>query len=337
MSSSQPLASEALPTRWLLLIHQLPPKPAYLRVKVWRRLQGLGAVAIKNSVYALPFSEETQEDFEWLLREIQEGGGEGSVCEARFITGLSNAQVVDLFNLARDGDYEAAAKEARLILQAVSDEVSTWEESAPELAAKQARLRKRLSEIERIDFFGAHGRESVAGLLAGIEERVAASASAQAMQKETEMAAPQGIDDLKGKVWVTRRGVHIDRMACAWLIRRFIDPNARFKFVPHNGYEPEVGELRFDMFEAEFTHKGDCCSFEVLLGRTGLSDPALKAIAEIVHDIDLKDAKFGRPETAGISRLIAGIGAATSVDEERIERGRSIFDDLYASFRDARG
>jgi len=321
--------------RWLLLIHQLPPKPAYFRVKVWRRLQGLGSVAIKSSVYALPMSEEAQEDFAWLLREIEQGGGEGSLCEARFIDGLSDAQVVKLFNAARDADYEELAKEARGLTEATSAETSAWEEHASELRAKQARLRKRLAEIERMDFFGANGREGVAGLLAGIEERLAAAMTQ--IVEETQMAVPEGIEDLKGRVWVTRRGVHVDRIACAWLIRGFIDPHARFQFVSHKGYEPEPGELRFDMFEAEFTHKGDCCSFEVLLERTGIADPALRAIAEIVHDIDLKDDKFGRPEVAGIARLLAGIGAATSADEERIERGRVIFEDLYASFRDARG
>jgi hypothetical protein len=151
------------------------------------------------------------------------------------------------------------------------------------------------------------------------------------------MPVPQSSkDDLKGKVWVTRRGVYVDRIACAWLIRRFIDPDARFKFVTHKGYKPQVGELRFDMFEAEFTHKGDCCSFEVLLDRIGLTDPALKAIAEIVHDIDLKDAKFARPETAGIARLITGVAVPGNTDEERIERGSAIFEDLYASFREGR-
>ncbi len=322
--------------RWLLLIHQLPPKPAYFRVKVWRRLQGLGAVAIKSSVYALPMNEDTQEDFEWLLREIEEGGGEGSLCEARFIDGLSDTQVIALFNAARDADYEELAKEVRGLAETLSDEISAWQENAAELQAKHERLRKRLAEIERVDFFGANSREGVAGLLTGIEQRLV-TALAQAGPEETEMQTPEGLENLKGKVWVTRRGVYVDRIACAWLIRRFIDQDARFKFVPHKGYAPEPGELRFDMFEAEFTHKGDLCSFEVLLDRVGLTDPALKAIAEIVHDIDLKDGKFARPETAGIARLIAGVGAAANGDDARIERGSAIFENLYASFGNERG
>jgi hypothetical protein len=138
---------------------------------------------------------------------------------------------------------------------------------------------------------------------------------------------------LVDKIWVTRRGVHVDRIACAWLIRRFIDPGARFKFVSAKDYDAQPGELRFDMFKAEFTHEGDRCSFEVLLERVGLEEPALRAIAEIVHDIDLKDAKFDRDEAPGVARLITGVATASRSDEERLERGGALFDDLYESFR----
>jgi len=134
----------------------------------------------------------------------------------------------------------------------------------------------------------------------------------------------------RGRTWVTRAGIKVDRMASAWLIRRFIDPEARFKFVPAQGYPPEPRELRFDMFEAEFTHEGDLCTFEVLVQRFGLGDPALRVIAEIVHDVDLKDSKYGRAEAPGIGQLVAGIAAAHADDEERLRRGTALFDDLYA-------
>jgi len=130
--------------------------------------------------------------------------------------------------------------------------------------------------------------------------------------------------------------VFADRIASAWLIRRFIDPQAQFKFVSGKGYRPRDGELRFDMFEAEFTHEGDKCTFEVLLERAGVKDAALRAIAEIIHDIDLKDGKFGRTEVAGIRTLIEGIGAATNDDTQRIARGTAVFNDLYEYFRKKR-
>src|SRR5262249_32847506 len=141
---------------------------------------------------------------------------------------------------------------------------------------------------------------------------------------------------LRNRTWVTRQSVYVDRIASAWLIRRFIDPEAHFKFVSGKGYRPHEGELRFDMFEAEFTHEGDKCTFEVLMERVGLRDSALRAIAEIIHDIDLKDDKFGRTEVAGIRTLIDGIRASTSDDARRIERGAEVFNDLYEFFRKKR-
>lgn len=141
-------------------------------------------------------------------------------------------------------------------------------------------------------------------------------------------------DEYQGRVWVTREGIKVDRMASAWLVRKFIDLEAQFKFVPAKEYVPRTGELRFDMFEAEFTHDGDLCTFEVLLQRFGLEhDGGLRAIAEIVHDIDLKDAKFGREEAAGIGQLVAGIAAAHPEDEARLARGSAVCDDLYALHR----
>jgi hypothetical protein len=136
-----------------------------------------------------------------------------------------------------------------------------------------------------------------------------------------------------GTTWVTRQGVQVDRIASGWLIQRFIDPKARFKFVAARGYQPTPGELRFDMFDAEYTHVGDACTFQTLVRRFVIEDAAVRAIAEIVHDIDCKDEQFGRPETAGIASLVRGIVAAHVEDETRLERGGAILDDFYASFR----
>ena len=139
-------------------------------------------------------------------------------------------------------------------------------------------------------------------------------------------------EEVRGRTWVTRKGIHVDRIASAWLVRRFLDPEARFKFVASKGYVPEPGELRFDMFEAEFTHEGDLCTFEVLVERFGLHDAGLRAVAEIIHDIDLKDAKFARAEKPGVERLVGGIALTQKEDEARLSRGAALFDDLYESF-----
>lgn len=320
-------------SRWLLLIHQLPPKPAYFRVKIWRRLQGIGAVAVKNAVYALPSNAETQEDFEWLLREIIKGGGEAMLCEARLVDGLSDGQVRALFDRARDADYDEIAKEARTLADAL--DANAEPERRAEASERVARLRKRLAAVVAIDFFGASGRETVEGLLSFLETKLMEEEEVPA-DEPVRNSAWGAVADLKGRTWVTRQGVHVDRVASAWLIRRFIDPQAEFKFVPGKGYEPKERELRFDMFEAEFTHEGDNCTFEVLLTRVGIEDPSLRAISEIVHDIDLKDDKFAREENAGIRTLITGICLATADDQERIVRGAALFNDLYEYFHSKR-
>ena len=310
---------------WLLLLHQIPPQPGYFRVKMWRRLQALGAVAIKNSAYVLPRTDQAREDFEWVLREIIKQGGEASLCEARFVDGLRDDQVEALFNAARDAEYGGIVAEARRVADNLPSGEALPEGRRPQLEAEVARLKRRLAEVSALDFFGAPGREAADGLVASLEAR--------AQRGLERMADGRQLGDLHGRTWVTRKGIHIDRIASAWLIRRFVDPGAAFKFVPARSYRPEPGELRFDMFEAEFTHEGDLCTFEVLLARLGLDDPALRPIAAIVHDIDLKDAKFDRPEAAGIDRLIAGIAMRHRDDEDRLARGAAVFDDLYEYFR----
>ena len=317
------------PVRWLLLIHQLPAKPAYLRVKVWRRLQALGAVTVKNSVYALPAGEQARENLEWLLKEVAEGGGEALICEARLIGGLSDREVRAMFDAAREADYDALAKETRDLGEALAGNADAA--ARADAGAKLARLKAEAARVAAIDFFGANGREAVDGLLARLEA-VLREDEMRGVPRRGARDAAGGFGPLRGRVWVTRAGVYVDRIASAWLIRRSIDPEARFKFVPAKGYVPEPGELRFDMYEAEFTHEGERCTFEVLLARAGPPDPALAAIGEIVHDIDLKDAKFGREETAGVRALVAGLCAATDDDGERLARGAAAFDDLYAYF-----
>jgi len=321
--------AEPTEARWLLLIHQIPPKPNYLRVKVWRRLQRLGAVAVKNSVYVLPRSEQAQEDFQWVAREIVEGGGDASICEARFVEGLSDGQVEAMFHAARDADYAQVAEAARRLLKGIGSGSRNGGEKRASGEAELTRLKRRTTEVSSIDFLGAPGRRAVVKLLIDLEARL------RAAKREKRIPAASGTTRkrTRGRTWVTRKGIHVDRMASAWLIKRFIDPEARFKFVPSKGYRPLSGEVRFDMFEAEFTHEGDRCTFEVLIEKFQPDNEALRPVAQIIHDIDLKDSKFGRPEVPGIDRLVAGIAIAHREDEERLARGSAVFEDLYEYFR----
>ncbi len=325
--------AEPTEARWLLLIHQIPPKPNYLRVKVWRRLQRLGAAAVKNSVYVLPRSEQAQEDLQWVAREIVEGGGEASICEARFVDGLSDEQVVAMFHAARDVDYAQVAEAARRLLKEIESGSRISGEKRARVDAALARFKRRAAEVLSIDFLGAPGRGAVDKLFGDLEARL------RTAKREKRSPAASGTirERTRDTTWVTRKGIHVDRMASAWLIKRFIDPEARFKFVPSKGYRPLPGEVRFDMFEAEFTHEGDRCTIEVLVEKFGLDDRALGPVAQIVHDIDLKDSKFERPEVPGIDRLVAGIALAHRDDDERLARGSAVFDDLYEYFRKKKG
>jgi hypothetical protein len=278
---------------WLLFIHQLPPKPDYLRVKVRRRLQRIGAVALKNSVYVLPDRPDTREDLEWLLREVLADGGEATICRADMLAGTTDVDLESAFRRERDVEYAEITREAA-------------RGGSPE------RLRRRLEAVMRNDFFDAAGRVAAEHAIAG--------------STPTAAAAP------RGATWVTRAGVFVDRIGSAWLIRRFIDPAARFRFVSDQ-QETERGELRFDMFGGEYTHAGDHCTFETLLQRFDLTDPALAAIGEIVHDIDLKEERYGRAETPGVESVLKGIALGTEDDRERLERGFMLFDGLYARLR----
>jgi hypothetical protein len=288
-------------------------------------------VAIKNSVYVLPCTEQATEDFQWVLREIVEGGGDGTICEATFVDGLTDAQIEALFHKAREPDFAAITSEAKELATSLDEQRPAADVGA--LSTSLARLKRRYSDVAAITFFETPGQRAAAAAIGSAERRLRA-ARAPAATPHTE--AGLATKTTRGRTWVTRTGIFVDRIASAWLIRRFIDPDARFKFVPPQGYRPEPGELRFDMFEAEYTHEGNRCTFEVLLERFHLDDPALGVLAEIVHDIDLKDDKFGREEAAGIERVLAGIAQAHADDAARLERGAAVFDDLYGLLRQER-
>jgi hypothetical protein len=325
-------AGEAAP-RWILLIHSIPPRPNYLRVKVGRRLQKLGAVAVKNSVYAMPRSEGAREDLEWIAHEITSDGGEASLCESRFIGGLTDDAIEQQFRFARQRDYLEATKLARRLV----DGLTQAGKKTGKIPAKQhsraevtlSRLRRRLEEIVAIDHFGAAGRAELETLLTAAEEKLRPP---RAADPEAAPEVPR-LRDLRGRTWVTRKGIHVDRIASAWLIRRFIDTAARLKYVEAKGYAPLPGELRFDMFDAEFTHEGNLCTFEVLLARLGTEDPALRLLADLVHDVDVRDDKYQREETAGFTALITGICLEHRDDDARLEAGTLLLDAFYRAFR----
>lgn len=307
-------------TDWLVLFHHLPPKPDYLRVKLRRRLSRLHAVPLRNSVYVLPHRPETLEDLQWLAGEIRADGGDAILCQTQFIDGVTDEEIIARFDESATERYVAIADEARTLLAHTDfDELDS--SGRADLQRAHARFTKQLDDVARGDFFAAAAGERT-------------RRDVDALDAASTAKRPSNAPSVKrGSVWVTRAGVFVDRMASAWLIRRFIDPDARFKFVRTARYAALAGEIRFDMPRAEFTHEGDACTFEVLCRRFALTHPGLSNIGEIVHDIDLEDDKFARAEADGIAAVLRGLTETTADDSQRIAAAASVFDGLFAQFR----
>jgi len=304
-------------SRWLLLLHQIPPNPQYFRAQTLRRLAQVGALPIKNSAYLLPECDDSLEDLQWIRGEIAQQGGSAWLFRVEVIAGMTNAEICAAFQEARAADYQRLLNEAQE-LRAQADGGSRG--SALAAATK---LTRRVQQTRRIDFFDTPGYEELETAMQELDKHLRDSTVARTV-------VPAAAEKC---TWVTRRGIKVDRMASAWLVRRFIDPQASFRFVDPDSYAHQEGEMRFDMFEGEFTHQGDLCTFEVLLASREIDNAGLRAIAEIVHDIDLKEQKYDHPETAGVSCLISGICARTAEDEVRLELGTGLLDSLYESLR----
>jgi hypothetical protein len=311
------------PSGWLLLVHQLPARPLYLRAQVRRRLAQVGALPLKNSVYVLPARPECLEDFQWIAQEAAAGGGQASVCKAEFIDDSSSAELRARF-------VEAANERFAPIETALKRRVSEMRRRRASGAdADLVRIQRGVDDAARVDFFASGKGLEVHTMMAAIKKQLRPPAKARTGK------GPGGRSKRangQGRVWVTRRDPHIDRLATAWLVRRFVDPAARFRFVDPAGAAAKPGERSFDFLGAEFTHEGDRCSFETMCGRLGLKDAGLRQLAEIVHDLDLKDGKFGRADAAGIQRMVDGLSASHPDSAARVEAALPVFDALVAAF-----
>lgn len=327
------MRSQEAKQEWMLLIHQLPPKPTSLRVRTWRKLQKLGAVSIKNSVYVLPFNEKTDEDFQWLKQEIEAAGGEAAVFRAGAVEGATDAEIVAAFRKERDEEYARLTADLKGLAGAVREQKRGGHLSAGRLGGHEAELDKLHAELERVfstDFFEAGGRAAAVAAYEQCRRALRASQSNEGAGSKMRASSGGALDSsqYQGRRWVTRRNLHIDRLASAWLISQFIDKRPRFYFVAEG--EKVEGGIPFDMFGAEFTHQGEDCTFETLIKRFGLADdPALREMAEIVHDIDLRDNKFNRLEEAGLDAAVKGLGALLKDDRKLLRQCGTIFDGLY--------
>jgi hypothetical protein len=311
------------PNRWLLFVHQLPAYPSNLRVRTWRRLQQIGAVAVKQAVYVLPDSPSAREDFEWLKSEIEAARGQASLFVADTVDTWSHDALVEEFRRLRQEAYSELARDAEQVLRRSG--AGRRRAQPPPSRRVVQQLRERLSAIERLDFFGSAGRDRVITLVRQVEDRTTAA------PRRVTAGSGDESRSYRAQLWVTRPRPGVDRMASAWLIRHFIDPDARFGFVADRSAVPATA-IPFDMFGVEFSHQGEGCTFETLCTFFNLQDPGLGRVAEIVHDLDLKDGRFGAPEAATVGTLIDGLQLAHADDETLLVQGMGLFDSLYRAF-----
>jgi hypothetical protein len=313
--------------RWLLFVHQLPSHPSNLRVSTWRRLQQLGAMPLKQAVYVLPDTPNTREDFEWLKTEVTAVGGEATVFASADLDARSEDALVEDFRRARQEAYSVLAGDVEETLESIAGGGRRRKRALP-IWRLLTTFRERLTQIERVDFFGSAGRDRVTRLL----DQLDAQRPSDKVKKPASAGA-DGVDreQYRGRLWVTRPRPGVDRMSSAWLIRRFIDPQARFGFAA-NRETASASAVPFDMFGVDFSHQGEGCTFETLCSAFGIGGPAISRIAAIVHDLDLKDGRFGAPECNTVGAMIEGLQLAHHDDAALLEQGMTLFDSLFRSF-----
>ena len=299
------------PASWLLLLFSLPTNRNTERVAVWRRLKKLGAVQFTTSTYLLPDQATQYEQFQWLAQQIRDSDGDSTLVRAQEIEGLTKEKVVAMFNDARAKDYAELRK-------SLQDFITRQRKMDAEIAAGELeRLTRQFREIRKIDFFDSPRGHDIAMLLRR------ATGPRRARQPET-LDARQ----YQAKTWLTRPRPEIDRVGSAWLISKFIDRKPKFVFA--FSADAISNAIPFDMLDAEFSHHGNCCTFETLIKRFAISDKSLAKIAEMIHDADLDDARFQRVEAVGIDRVLKGWAKQGLSDQEILRRGFECFDALYA-------
>jgi hypothetical protein len=305
----------------LLLLVGVPPTPSSLRVRVWRRLRSLGAVALKRSAYLLPDTPERYEDFQWLAQEVQREGGEATLIRVQQIENVSSDDVMRLFHEPRDQEYRHLAVRYRKLLQSLDRKSAA---KSPRVQEELIKLAKDHQRIRDIDFFDAQGGAEVRRLEEAIAMRTRRPESARREERHT-----LDLTKLRGRRWVTRPRPHIDRIASAWLIKRFIDPDAQFVFAPPADFPADA--IPFDAPNVELSHQGEDCTFETLVKRAKLRDRRLARLAEVVHEADLRDGKFPHEEARGIDVAIRALLAASPDDHQVLGQGMALLEGLYVN------
>lgn len=306
--------------KWLLLVHQLPARPSNLRVHVWRRLQQVGAVSLRNSIYVLPNTSEAREDFDWIRAEIAGRGGQVSLLTADVVDGYTGEELEGSFRDARTADYDALIDTVSALTKSVN--ARTLRQRRAPLQRELAKVRERVTALRAIDFFGSPRAGDAQNAIERLERELVQERRGESIER------PLDIREFKSRVWLTRPRPGIDRMASAWLIRRYVAPDATFTF---GSLPARQGHVPFDMPDVEFGHHGSECTFETLLRKFGIHDPAAVYVGQVVHDLDLKEARYGHPETATLGALVEGLRESATDDKSLLADGMRVIEALYRS------
>jgi hypothetical protein len=297
---------------WLLLVFSLPAKSASQRVLIWRKLQRYGMLALRSSGYVLPNNPANQERMEWLATGIRTYKGQASVAQVQGFDDLPADQLKLLFVEARTRDYQKLLHEAKKLLVL---------SPSRRPGGRRNRIRRRFLELQDIDFFGNPLRTKLENLLARADESENAKSDRKGKRRSPEYV---------NRLWMTRCRPGIDRVSSAWLIRRFIDPKARFVFGPDPKNQPDA--IPFDMFCPQgFGHRGEDCTFETLCKQFLIRDGKVMRIAQVIHDADLGDDKFGRAEGLGLDKVLNGWAKQDLPDDKLLQRGMDLIEGLYES------
>ncbi len=318
---------------WLIFFYTVPSRPVSNRMKVWRKLNKAGAVQMKGAVYILPFTEEHYEFLQWLVAEIAGMKGEAAVVSTEKIDTMKDAELIALFNRQRANDYQSTGKaldDLERRLRSIQKGAKT--QNVKGISAQLDKILKTFEDVKQRDFFSSTEGQALDGRIGQVREFLKTYSGAVATKERPAAITTRNPEDYQGKTWITRKRPFIDRMASAWLIMKFIDKSAVFDFMNEEDVNAAGKDsVVFDVRGGEFTHIGDLCTFEVLIRSFSLKEVALKRIAEIVHDLDMKDEKYTAAEAKGIEDILSGIRKTARDDHEMLEKGISVFEMLYAA------
>jgi hypothetical protein len=317
---------------WLLFFYSVPSKPVCSRMKVWRKLLKAGALPFKGAAYILPHTDEHYEFLQWLVSEVVSLGGESALVAAEKIETAEDREIIELFNQQREKDYRAIGKELEELerkINSIKKGSAALEDS--KIIEQLGRLSRECEEAGKIDFFPSRAGRELQKRVKFLEADIRELSGIEIKSKSIGIVSRR-TGEYQGRTWVTRKKPFVDRMASAWLIRKFIDSKAVFTFIDQREGSSGAGNtIFFDIRGGEFTHAGDLCTFEVLIKAFGIRDKAVKKIAETVHELDIKDDKFGNPSARGLEDILTGIRKTAKDDRDALEKGMSVFEMLYAS------